>query len=251
MALTGRMAQRGGWQHQAARLALARTAVATTAIAAADQARHRAASDPVPGHFKPGDAESPRRLEASIELAQEPDWPRPKLVDREQELARTTAAAWLLNGRRETLAARAARAASADKQVAELQDELALARERIVLEENENHSLQISLDLTIGENLRLSNQLAELKREVQKLEQVQSQLIDDTNTLLKTCKGREAALAHAEEKLSSLAELFVQLESANRPKSRRTIGTTISQPQSELNVDKWLFAETDTPKKAL
>jgi hypothetical protein len=105
--------------------------------------------------------------------------------------------------------------------------------------------------LTIGENLRLSNQLAELKREVQKLEQLQSGLIDDTNTLLKTCKGREAALAHAEEKLSSLAELFVQLDSANRSKSRQTIGTTISQPQRELNVDNWLFAETDTLKKAL
>jgi hypothetical protein len=251
MALTSRTAQRGGWQHQADRLALPHTAVATAAIAAADQARHRPASDPVPGHFKPGDAESPRGLEASIELAQEPDWPRPKLVDREQEAGGATAAAWLLNGRRETLAARAARAATADKRVAELQDELALARERLVLEENENHSLQMSLDLTIGENLRLSSQLAELEREVQKLEQVQSRLIDDTTTLLKTCRGRDAALARAEERLSLLAELFVQLESANRPKSRRTIGTTISQPQSELNVDEWLFAETHTPKKAL
>src|ERR1700733_14291453 len=66
MALTGRTAQRGGWQHQAARLALAHTAVATTAIIAADQARHRAAPDPVSCHSKTGDAESLQRLGAGI-----------------------------------------------------------------------------------------------------------------------------------------------------------------------------------------
>ena len=144
------------------------------------------------------------------------------------------------------MAARAARAATADKRVTELEDELGLARERLALEENENHSLQISLDLTISENSRLSSQLAESKRQVQTLEQLHSKLIDDMNTLLMTCKRRDAVLARAEERLSSLADLFVQLEAANLPKSRQTLGDKYSQPQRELDIDKWLLAEINT-----
>src|SRR5579862_9229681 len=133
MALTGRKAQRGGWQHQAERLALTHTAVAATA---AEQARRRATTNPVSCHFRSGGAEFVRKLEASITdlaLALEP--PPTKLAEREQQVAREATAAWLLNGRRETLAARAARVLTAEKRTAELEHELALARERLALQE--------------------------------------------------------------------------------------------------------------------
>jgi chromosome segregation ATPase len=75
-------------------------------------------------------------------------------------MARDTTA-WLLNGRRETLAARAARCATADKRVAELESELNSLRERLVRREDENHLLQTSLDLLADANRLLSSRLTE------------------------------------------------------------------------------------------
>jgi hypothetical protein len=247
MALTGRKTQRDGWQQQAERLALNHTAVATTTMATAEQAQHRTISNSASCDLRTGSSEFQHRLEASIfELVPEPNSSRTRFVDQEQRIARPAAAAWLLNGRRETLAARAARTASAEKRVAELEDELGLTHERLILEENENFSLQLSLDLTISENSRLSSQLAETERQVRKLEQLHAKLIDDMNILLMTCKWRDAALARAEERLSSLADLFVQLEAANFPKSQLTRGDKHFPPQHELDIDKWLLAEPNT-----
>ena len=247
MALTGRKAQRGDWQHQADHLAITQPTVATTAMAAAEQARHRAPSNPVSHQLRTMGAELHRRYEASItEPANESHSPLTKLIEREQLAAREIATAWLLNGRRETLAARAARTASAEKHATELENELALLRERLVLQENESHSLQMSLDLTTGENSHLSNQLAEYGRRIQALEQLHSTLIDDTDTLLKTCRKRNAALARAEEKLHLLADLFGQLEAMNFPESRKTIEELNFRLRRELDNDKWLLAEAGT-----
>jgi len=247
MALTGRKTQRDGWQQQAERLALNHTAVATTAAAVAEQARYRAASNPVSSPLPTGGAEFQNRLDAGIiELAHEPHSPHTKLVEQEQQVPRDANVAWLVRGPRETLAARAARATIADKRATELENELSLVRERLVLEENEKHSLQTSLDLTISEYSRLSSRLAESEHQVEKLAQLHSKLIDDTNTLLKTCKARDAALARAEERLSLLANLFVQLEAANLPKSQKTIEELNSELQREFDKDKWLLVENST-----
>jgi chromosome segregation ATPase len=246
MALTGRKTQRDGWQQQAERLTLNHTAVATTAMAAADQARHRTASNAFSGHLRTGRAQSQHRLDADIVgLAHEPHSPHSKLVEQEQQVPSGANVAWLVRGPRETLAARAARATIADKRATELENELSLARDRLAFEENEKHSLQMSLDLTISECSRLSNRLAESEDQVEKLAQLHSKLIDDTNTLLKTCKARDAALGRAEERLSLLANLFVQLEAANVPESRKTIEELNSQLQRELDKDKWLLVDTN------
>ena len=244
MALTGRKAPRGGWQHQAERLAFIHTAVIATA---AEQARHRAASNPVSCHLRTCGTEFQHRFEAGItDLAHEPDSPITKFVEREQQAARETAAAWLLNGRRETLAARASRTATAEKRATDLEDELALARERIVLQENENHSLQLSLDLTTSENSHLTNQLAECERQIEVLEQSHSKLIQETSTLLKTCMKRDTALARAEERLALLADLFIQLEDATQPTRTEIVEKLNLRLQRELENDKWLLAETGT-----
>jgi hypothetical protein len=243
MALTGKKARRGGWQHQAERLVFTHTAVIATA---ADQARHRAASNPVSCHLRTCGTEFQRRFEASVtELAHQTDSSRTTFVEREQQAARETTAAWLLNGRRETLAARAARTATAEKRAAELEHELTLARERLALQENENQSLQMSLDLTTSENSHVSTQLAECEHQIEVLEQSHSKLIEDTNTLLKTCMRRDAALARAEERLSLLAELFVQLETASQPTRKKTVEKLNLRLQRELENDKWLLAETE------
>jgi hypothetical protein len=62
---------------------------------------------------------------------------------------------------RETLAARAARCASADKRIAELESKLNSMRERFVLREDENHSLQTSLNFLADANWFLSSLLTE------------------------------------------------------------------------------------------
>jgi hypothetical protein len=84
------------------------------------------------------------------------------------------------------------------------------------------------------------------------LEQLHAKLIEDMNILLMTCKRRDAALARAEERLRSLADLFAKLEAANFPKSQLTRGDNTFPPQHELDIDKWLLVETNTVcKKAI
>jgi chromosome segregation ATPase len=165
MALAGRKAQRHGWQHQAEQLALNHTAGATAAWAAAKQTRSRPSIEPVSCHFSLAGAKSECDQEAS-EISGDA-----KYI--EQQLAREAAAAWILNARRETLAARAARAKAADERIIDLEAKLDAVLARIAFQDNENRSLQTSLDLTAGENLRLSGHLSESNA---KVEEISSQL---------------------------------------------------------------------------
>jgi hypothetical protein len=128
----------------------------------------------------------------------------------------------------------------------ELEHELALARELLALQENENQSLQMSLDLTTSENSHLSTQLAECELQIEVLEQLHAKHIEDTNTLLKTCMRRDSALARAEERLSLLADLFIQIEAANHPARKTTIQQLDLRLQRELENDKWLLADIET-----
>jgi chromosome segregation ATPase len=244
MALAGKKAPRHGWRHQAERLALNHTGVATTAWPATER---RPITEPVSCHFSIAGAKLERDQETSANETSND-------AKHAEQMAREAAAAWILNARRETLAARAAKAKAADERFAELEAKLDSALERIAFQDNENQSLQMSLDLTVRENLRLSNGLSESdaalekisseleqlktseaernklssvvdkkiellqnllqvkERRVQKLEQSRSKLTDDTKKLLRTCAKRDQDLARAEERISSLTELFAQLE---------------------------------------
>jgi chromosome segregation ATPase len=245
MALAGKKAPLHGWRHQAERLALNHTGVATAAWAATER---RPLTEPVSCYFSAAGAKSERDQEASVNETSN------DAKHAEQQMAREATLAWILNARRETLAARAAKAKAAVERIAELEAKLDTALERIALQDNENQSLQTSLDLTVSENLRLSNRLSETdatlerissefeqlktsaaernkvssvvdkkiellqnllqvkERRVQKLEQARLKLTDDTKRLLRTCAKRDQALARAEERISSLTELFAQLE---------------------------------------
>lgn len=75
-------------------------------------------------------------------------------------MARVTSPEWPLLPR-ETLAARALRATSAEKRIAELESQLESAHEKILRRENEIASLQKLLDQNAGENSRLSRRLEE------------------------------------------------------------------------------------------
>jgi hypothetical protein len=67
--------------------------------------------------------------------------------------------------------------------------------------------------------------------------------------LLKTRKRRDAALARAEERLSLLAHLFVQLAGANLAKTQETIEELNLKLQRELDNNRWLLVETNTDSK--
>lgn len=143
MALTGKKVQRDGWQHQADCLALTYTAVGTTAVTAIGQALRQPSLQAGPRH--------PRKRTLELETS--------KTAELDRQGARETAAEWICNARRETLVARAARLA--DEKIAKLESDLGAAREQIAQLENEKHSLQSSVDLTVSENSRLSHRVRE------------------------------------------------------------------------------------------
>ena len=245
MALGGKKSPRHGWRHQAERLALNHTGVATAVWAATER---RPLTEPVSCHYSVAGAKPERdQVTSANETSND-------AKHAEQQMAREAASAWILNARRETLAARAAKAKAADERIAELEAKLDTALERIAFQDNENQSLHMSLDLTVSENLCLSNRLSESdaklkeisteleqlktseaernklssvvdkkiellqnllqvkERRVQKLEQARSKVTDDTKKLLRTCAKRDQALVRAEERISTLTELFSQLE---------------------------------------
>ena len=262
MALAGKKSPRHGWRHQAERLTLNHTGVATAAWAATER---RPITDPVPCHYSVVDAKSEHDQVTSADETSN------DAKHAEQQMAREAASAWILNARRETLAARAAKAKVADERIAELEAKLDTALERIAFHDNENQSLQMSLDLTVSETLRLSKRLSESdakleeisseleqlktseaernkkiellqnllqvkKRRVQKLEQGRTKLIDDTKKLLKTCAKRDQALARAEERISTLTELFAQLETKV---DLATIKEKLMESHSRLQRGQW------------
>jgi chromosome segregation ATPase len=144
MALAGKAAQRDGWGYGAEHLALTHTAAGVAAFAVARQARRWQASDR-PDYHAP-DAEPDR----------DPNQLDPRATNGPEVERRTT---------EETLIARnntlTALRLAAKKQIAELESELGAAREELVRRDNENRSLQTSLDLIASEDARLGARLAE------------------------------------------------------------------------------------------
>ena len=273
MAKTVKKAQRDGWRHQAEHLALSHTAVATVTLAAADQARRRRSSQ---------DAECEQgEIDPASELAP----PATKYAELEQQVTRESAIAWTLTDRRETLAARAARVSSADKRVAELETELGAAREALALKENENHSLQTSLDLIAGDNSRLSSYLTErdvaLDDAKSQLEQIKTTLavaeaereklaaaVDDANekrqvefNTLSSRLGTMSARAVTAEKLfvetrqsllaCSAEKSTVERELADATTARRVADKNLELLQNSLQVKERLIQELEQARSKL
>jgi chromosome segregation ATPase len=236
MALTGKKAPRDGWRHQAERFAHTHTAVATAVMAATEQARRRPLSKPVSCDFPTHGAECERGLETSkTEPANEIEPTRVELAELEQQVARETAATWILNARRDTLAARAARAA--EKRIAELEGDLGSEREQLVLLENENHSLQSSLELTVSENSRLSCRLTESDaagdRARSQLEQMKTTL-----TSVEAERNRLAAAGHeARSQLEQTTAALVMMEA-----ERIKLSFAVNEARSKLEQMKEALA---------
>lgn len=145
MALNGNT-QGNGWLEQAQRLAVAHGTWGPRSTAAVQRAQTS-----LPSADSGFDAEV-----REIEIANELELAQAKAAGLERRLAQESAAAQQLSEQLETLTADCE---AADNRIAELQAELGAARDEIALRDNENVSLQTSLDLATGENSRLSQYL--------------------------------------------------------------------------------------------
>jgi chromosome segregation ATPase len=109
---------------------------------------------------------------------------------------------------RETLASRALRVLSAEQRATELEDQLEVAHEELLRRENEIVSLQESLELSAGENSRLSSLVDEQSAAA---EQEKSRLGRLARALAKEKREREEANERREAETS---ELSSRLEAA-------------------------------------
>jgi chromosome segregation ATPase len=177
MALTATEMERGGWRNQARRLALVPMAAATdfalvepppptpplvrwtedapppeTALPAAEP-RPQPDSAPSLGDHAATHHAAPN-LAASDLMA--PDLLASDLAALRKLIAVKTTAAKMLNERIRKLSGDGS---AKDKRIAELEIQLLTAREDLAHSDNENNSLQASLDLTLGESARLSGRV--------------------------------------------------------------------------------------------
>jgi len=157
------LALQNGWRHQAAHLTFTHTALGMAAVTLAGKARRRPKQiTRHPGIFG-SELEEDGFETNQIDVAAELELTRTRSVALEQQVARKTAAARIQN---EHIKSLAAEIATANERIAELEDELNLAREDRAHWENENRSLQASLDLRRGESAAANERLAELEAEL-------------------------------------------------------------------------------------
>jgi DNA repair exonuclease SbcCD ATPase subunit len=128
--------------------------------------------------------------------------------------SRTARTARVLNEAHETLGAWALRLAAANKRMAELERELNSARELLSRRENEVHSLEKSLGLRAGENLRLSDRLSRIVAAAE----VAADQLEQARTSQKAAEAErdQANGKHSEE----IAALNAQLEAASTRATR-------------------------------
>lgn len=129
-----------------------------------------------------------------IHLLTDRDSTAVNLAALQQQLAERSAAIRLLNRQVETLTARASAAAA---KIAERDNELDLAREELVHRDNENNSLQQSVELATAENTRLTKRLASCDAAVGKayvhLERMKATLIATERERAKTASAVDRA----------------------------------------------------------
>ncbi len=208
MAATDQKAPRNGWQHQAEHLAVKHTAtMARAATAVADHVRHRPTLPPAPrllpipiADAEPQLIAEPRKPAPVREVE-----PSPTHGERDKERAQKAVPPRIMNVRRETLAARAVLADGAIKRLAELEVQLDASQEHVMRRDNENHSLQASLNLLVSDNLHLSRRLAE-----------SSALVEDLRFQFEKTK-RALVVAEVErDKLASTAAKGTETQSRQR-----------------------------------
>jgi crescentin len=137
-----------------------------------------------------------------IELTNELEEIRPKVAKLERQLAREAAAVRILNNHKQSLTEQAA---AADKRIAELETAIGSTREKLVLRDDENRSLQTSLDQMVGDNSRMSRRLAENESMIEKM---RSQL-EQMQAMLKAAEVERSKLAAAIDEVNDRRQVEI------------------------------------------
>jgi chromosome segregation ATPase len=193
MALTGMLLQRDGWQNQAAHLSQTHAAVGTAAVVVAEQIGRRRSHGPRSNPDLVGRAIESLTETGNPDYANELEALRARVIELQEQVARKTAAARIIDAHMKTVTAQAC---SAQERIADLEIELGSTQEALSQQENENCSLQSSLDLMVNENARLSRRLLE---ECTACDTVSSRLDRVNTTLTATDAEREKLAAAATE----------------------------------------------------
>jgi DNA repair exonuclease SbcCD ATPase subunit len=212
MALTGKVEPQFGWQNQAAHLALTHTPMGVAAMTLAKRARGRTHA------YMPTDLHAAAGQDQALGAA--PDSPHGHPADdftaaREREL-QTQLARQKLAARqmRERIEALSRRAEEADKRYADLEDELNVAREEILLQQNDKHSLQAARDLLVDETAELTRRLTEnhaaLEQARDQIERAKAAL--NAATLAQNSLQAALADAHGKERAANEKLDAVKLE---------------------------------------
>ncbi len=157
MALYQKATRQDGWLYQAENLVSTHRTVAFAGVGAAAKAREEALAEEISRHFRAPSAEYEGAEDTSpVELTNERQ-PADHCLD-EIEPQAVLSNEQILHDQVEALAGQLA---AVQQRIGELEANLGATYEQLDLQENENCSLQTSLDLLIAENSRLSGRLAE------------------------------------------------------------------------------------------
>jgi chromosome segregation ATPase len=135
----------------------------------------------------------------------------------EQQVAAKSPAPEALNERVEALAAQSA---ASEKRAKELEGELTAARDRLALQENENRSLQTSLNLIVGESSKLSSRLADSEAAVHEANERRRTEASMLNTHLEAMLSRALA---AEKWLKEAQQSMPAHGDEKRPVRRQVV----------------------------
>lgn len=244
MARTGIAVRRLGWENQTENLTVTHRAFGVAALALAEKARERAF--PKSTNSDPGtkDRASAEGQEIIINDPT-PEFELASIRDLQAQLARQNLAAREM---RECIEALSGRAADADKRCAELQDELDVSRDEILLQQNDKHALQTSLESLARENTQLAHRLTESEVATKKARSQIEQAKEALNAAQIARKDLTAALDEVRQKSQSNSG---NLEAAKLERTKLIAALDRAQQQYQTEISKLKVLGTERDKLAV
>jgi crescentin len=249
---------RFGWQEQSERLALTHVPMGIAAMTLAKRAREQAFS-------KANALCSSSEGEPSNSNARARELAAANSEDFRAQLTRQRLAASEMRKRIDVLFTRAA---DAEGRYADLEDELNVARREILLQQDDKHLLQTSLDLLISENELLTRRLAESDSQVEKTRhQIEhgeaalkaaelargrlSAAVDETNRKQQVADDRLDAVKLECEKLTAALDRMDQRHQADNQKLKALRAERSALTAALNETDEKRHAEVDRLKASL
>jgi DNA repair exonuclease SbcCD ATPase subunit len=243
----GKHSRLGGRQFQADRLAFKQHAVVPGLPRTITAPAPRQVADAAPRPASPATDANQGSTKRSVKESRDHGAkPAAQPFSREETLE------WIRKARKAVLTVRAERASAADEQIAELEASLEAALARVAFLQDENQSLQNSLDLSIDENLDLAKHVAEVET---RDDEVRSKLQSSEMTRAEY----ELAAAMGERKIELLQNLVAvkearlqKLDEARKKMQqdiKKLLATTKARDQALADAEHRISVLTDLFEK--